>query len=77
MEKNAITISKLLGNDFKINISRSVTVNELDLYTSRLAYYLAERWSELNDLEFEHAKEAVLASFDSKITDWHDVKKEK
>lgn len=73
----AVAITKQEQDKFEVSITKDVTVNELEIYTARLAYYLAKRWAELNKISLEESAEQVVITIESQINVWESEKNDK
>lgn len=73
----AIAITKQEQDKFEVAINKDVTINELEIYTARLAYYLAKRWAELKKISLEESAEQVAITIESQINIWESEKHDK
>lgn len=71
-ELEVIKVSRLADDQFKLFLDKSLTLGELELYTSRLAYYLAKRWTNLEGKPIDESVNAVSLAMLEHMKEWNE-----
>lgn len=68
--REVIKVSRLTDDQFKVFLDKSLTIGELELYTSRLAYYLSQRWTKLQSRPLNESTNAVSLAMLEHMNEW-------